>query len=185
MYDIQMVTIDKMDVLMEDFSNIQGLIESYTKDREKLLASRNTWEVNFFGYDDDPREIPEIPEVVNWIRKSVDAGIPWFYFMRTEQPSYGLLSFMICCGADQDTNCHEQYFFDKDRTMMFILLRLLVTTLSTEAVQTKPVRWSIMQMTNMAAQTKNTDSTIKKLIIHGERISSECRVWEGETQAAL
>lgn len=120
MYDIQMVTIDKMDVLMEDFSNIQGLIESYTKDREKLLASRNTWEVNFFGYDDDPREIPEIPEVVNWIRKSVDAGIPWFYFMRTEHPSYGLLSFMICCGADQDTNCHEQYFFDKDRTMMFI-----------------------------------------------------------------
>ena len=60
-----MVSIAKLAVLMEDFSDIETLIEASAEDPQKLLDARNTWEVFFAEYDDDPREIPEIPEVKN------------------------------------------------------------------------------------------------------------------------
>lgn len=120
MNDIQLVTIDKTDVLTESFSNIKGLVQMLAEDKEKLYASRNTWEVTFWGYDEDPREIPEIPEVVNWIKKSVEEGIPWFYFMRADRSSYGLLTFMVCCCADRDGACCGRYVFERDRVMEFI-----------------------------------------------------------------
>ena len=120
MADTCMVPIPKMDVLMEDFTNIETLIENIASDREKLLEMRNSWEVFFMYYDDDPREIPDIPEVVNWIEQSVEAGIPWFYFMRATQDSLGLITFMICCGSEHDPNHPGRYNFEKDRILAFI-----------------------------------------------------------------
>lgn len=114
------VGIDKIDVLMEDFSNIQELIRSFTSDRKKLIAARNTWEVFFLEYDDDPREIPEIPEVVNWFEQSINAGIPWFYFMNANLPAMGLLTFMTCCTAYCDSEQYRRYIFDKDKTLSFV-----------------------------------------------------------------
>ena len=120
MYDICAIPIPKLDVLMEDFSNIHELVNSFTSDYDRLIESRNTWEVFFEGYDDDPREIPDIPEVVNWIEKSVEEGIPWFYFMRAEQSSLGLLTFMTCCGAEHAPDYPQRYIFDRDIIMPFI-----------------------------------------------------------------
>ena len=120
MADTCMVPIPKIDVLMEDFTNIETLIDNIVSDREQLLEMRNSWEVFFLGYDDDPREIPDIPEVVNWIEQSVEAGIPWFYFMRTAQDSLGLITFLICCGSDHDPEHPGRYYFEQDRTMAFI-----------------------------------------------------------------
>lgn len=114
------VPVPKMDVLMEDFSNIKELIRSFTSEREKLLSARNTWNVFFLGYDDDPREIPDIPEVVNWIEQSIEEGIPWFYFMSSESSVSGLLTFMICCGADHTPEQSESYVFDRDKLLPFI-----------------------------------------------------------------
>ena len=114
------VPVPKIDVLMEDFSNIHTLIDTLASDRGKLLESRNTWNVFFLGYDDDPRELPDIPEVVNWIEQSVEEGIPWFYFMDPEAASGALLTFMICCGADENPDYPGQYIFDRDRIMPFI-----------------------------------------------------------------
>lgn len=120
MADTCMVPIPKVDVLMEDFTNIETLIDNIASDREQLLEKRNSWEVFFLDYDDDPREIPDIPEVVNWIEQSVEAGIPWFYFMRAAQDSLGLVTFMICCGADHDPDHPGRYNFERDRTLAFI-----------------------------------------------------------------
>lgn len=120
MADICMVAIQKEDVLMEDFTTINTLISNIASNRQQLLEMRNRWEVFFLGYDDDPREIPDIPEVVNWIKKSVEAGIPWFYFMRGEQNSSGLITFMLCCGSGHDLDHPGRYIFEKDRTLAFI-----------------------------------------------------------------
>lgn len=120
MADICMVPIPKMDVLMEDFTNVETLIDSIVSDRKKLFEMKNSWEVFFLDYDDDPREIPDIPEVVNWIEQSVEAGIPWFYFMRAAQDSLGLITFMICCGSDHDPEHPGRYNFERDRILTFI-----------------------------------------------------------------
>lgn len=120
MADTCMAPIPKMDVLMEDFTNIETLIENIATDEENLLEMRNSWEVFFLDYDDDPREIPDIPEVVNWIEQSVEAGIPWFYFMRVAQDSLGLITFMICCGSEHDPDHPGRYNFKRDRILAFI-----------------------------------------------------------------
>lgn len=120
MADTCMVPIPKMDVLMEDFTNIKTLIDNITSDRGQLLQMRNSWEIFFMGYDDDPREIPDIPEVVNWIKQSVEVGIPWFYFMKATQDSLGLVTFMSCCGSDHDSDHPGRYNFERDRILAFI-----------------------------------------------------------------
>ncbi len=120
MEEICMVPVPKMDILMEDFTNIMTLISKIVSDREQLLKMRNSWEVFIMGYDDDPRELPEIPEVVNWIEQSVEAGIPWFYFMRTALDSSGLVAFLTCCGSEHDPNHSGRFFLNKDKTLAFI-----------------------------------------------------------------
>ena len=120
MADTCMVPIPKMDVLMEDFTNIKTLIDNITSDRGQLLQMRNSWEIIFMGYDDDPREIPDIPEVVNWIEQSVEVGIPWFYFMKATQDSLGLVTFMICCGSYHNSDHPGRYNFERDRILAFI-----------------------------------------------------------------
>lgn len=120
MYDTAMVAIQKMDVLMEDYDYIQGLIDDFASDMNKLIEARNTWEVFFAEYDDDPREIFEIPEIVNWIEQSVEAGIPWFYFMKASSDSLGLSAFMTAYGGDADPEVPGRYFLDKDKTLLFI-----------------------------------------------------------------
>lgn len=120
MYDTAMVAIQKLDVLMEDYRYIQGLIDDFASDMKKLIEARNTWEVFFAEYDDDPREIFEIPEIVNWIEQSVEAGIPWFYFMKASSDSLGLSTFMIAYSGDADLEVPGRYFLDKDKTLLFI-----------------------------------------------------------------
>lgn len=120
MKGMNLVAIEKMDVLMEDYSKIVGLIHSVAGDMDRLIEARNTWEVFFAEYNEDPREIPMIPEVVNWIKQSLAAGIPWFYFMRTAPNSMGLRTFMVTCCGDPDPEDDTRYLFDKNRVMEFV-----------------------------------------------------------------
>lgn len=120
MKDTNMVAIQKMDVLTEDYSYIQGLIDDFASDINKLIEARNTWEVFFAEYDDDPREIFEIPEILNWIEQSVEAGIPWFYFMKATSNSLGLSAFMTAYAGNSDPEVPGRYILDKDKTLLFI-----------------------------------------------------------------
>ena len=92
--------IPQMDVFTEDYSSVFSVIENAAKKENGLLELRSSWEILFSAYDDDPREIPDIPEVANWIRKSVSAGVPWLYLLRQEkEPDSSLILFVIiCCG---------------------------------------------------------------------------------------
>ena len=119
METVCMVPIQKIDVLMEDFSNIKKLIESIASDRQQLLEARNTWEIMFEGYDDDPREISDIPEIINWVDQSIEEGIPWFYFMRDPKESFSFLAIM-CCYGTRDPECMERVYFEKERILPFI-----------------------------------------------------------------
>lgn len=119
MGNVYMVPIQKIDVLMEDFSNIKKLIESIASDRQQLLEARNTWEIMFEGYDDDPREISDIPEIINWVDQSIEEGIPWFYFMRDPKESLSFLAIM-CCYGTRDPECMERVYFEKERILPFI-----------------------------------------------------------------
>lgn len=119
MGSICVVSIKKMDVLTENFSNIKKLIKNIASNSQRLLEARNTWEIMFEGYDDDQREISDIPEIVNWIKQSIDEGIPWFYFVRNPKES---LSFFVimCCYRTRNPEHTERVYFEEEKLLPFI-----------------------------------------------------------------
>lgn len=93
------ISISKKEVLTEDYSQIFSLIKHILKDKDKVLEKRNSWDVIFPEYKDDSREAYQIPEIQNWIKKSLDAGIPWFYLLNcdAELPGMLMLLLAVCC----------------------------------------------------------------------------------------
>lgn len=88
------------DIESLSFINIKELFDQYIKNNQVLIDKRNTIDIIFRGYDDDPREIFEIPEIRNWINTSVDIGIPWFYFLDFNCKNNGLnLLIQSYCGV--------------------------------------------------------------------------------------
>nr|WP_236783317.1 chlororespiratory reduction 6 domain-containing protein [Aliivibrio fischeri] len=85
---------DRKDIEYLNFSGIDDLIERLTRTKELLLNNRNKLSLWFAGYDDDPRELYEIPEIRRWFRVSVERGIPWFYFLSNLEESMTLKIFL-------------------------------------------------------------------------------------------
>lgn len=48
------------------------------------------------GYDDDPRELYEIPEVRPWMKKLDEAFPYWFYFLNREASTLEFVTFSLC-----------------------------------------------------------------------------------------
>jgi hypothetical protein len=80
---------------------IISLLHRLSKTQESLLANRGKLEIYFPGYDSDPREIYEVPEIRRWFAASLEVGIPWFYFLDTRDRGKSLRLLLLCtCSAD-------------------------------------------------------------------------------------
>ena len=97
--DFGIYVIHKEDILACDFTGINDIIDRLSRNRESLLKNRGTLEVLISGYDQDPREAYEIPEIRHWYCESIKAGVPWFYFLGKHANGMGLtvLLFSYCC----------------------------------------------------------------------------------------
>lgn len=84
------------DVLACNFKGLIDVIERLSRNRQSLLKSRGTLEVLIDGYDDDPREAYEIPEIRHWYNESIKVGIPWFYFIGSSLEQMGLKVLLFC-----------------------------------------------------------------------------------------
>lgn len=96
--DYRAVAIPIEEIYQCSMDYIIALMNRLSKTRELTLANRGKLEVFFPGYDSDPREIYEIPEVRQWFNASIDYGVPWFYFLDTHEHcnSIRLLLFCTC-----------------------------------------------------------------------------------------
>jgi hypothetical protein len=82
--------VHKEAILACEFKGIRGAIDRLSRNREALIKNRGTLEVLISGFDDDPREVYEIPEIRNWYSESIRIGIPWFYFLGNHFDGMGL-----------------------------------------------------------------------------------------------
>lgn len=89
--------VHKDDILACDFSGINDVINRLSRNKVSLLKNRGTLEVLIAGYDDDPRESYEIPEIRNWFQKSLENGVPWFYFLGGQAQGMGLTVLLFSC----------------------------------------------------------------------------------------
>lgn len=88
--DFITVGIPKSDVYSLKFDSINNIIDKLSKSKKMLINARNTLELFFPEYDDEEREIYQIPEIMDWLRGSVDCNIPWFYFLNYKMNNAGL-----------------------------------------------------------------------------------------------
>ena len=88
--------IPQSDILDRDFYNIEEYLDQISQNQASLLEK--AWRIRFAidGYNDDPRELFEIPEVCHWFLESMlSIGIPWFYLL--EEPEQFQILLLACC----------------------------------------------------------------------------------------
>jgi hypothetical protein len=94
--DLLIITGSREEVESGDTTSVLGALRRLLE-RDMALQLRQRVFFGVLGYDDDPRELFEIPEVRAWIA-AVDAEWPyWFFFLypgpRTTLP---LIAFSVC-----------------------------------------------------------------------------------------
>jgi len=96
--DFGIYVVPKEDVLTCNFSGIHDVLERLSRNKKSLLLNRGTLEVLIDGWNDDPREIYQIPEIRLWYSESFKVGIPWFYFLKNgfEMMAFKVLLFSFC-----------------------------------------------------------------------------------------
>jgi len=87
----QFFQVEKEEILNLSFKSIEELIERSSRSRQSLIKNQGKVELFIDGFNDDPREIYEIPEIRNWYAKSLALGIPWLYFLSTKLDAMDLL----------------------------------------------------------------------------------------------
>jgi len=92
--------------------------------KEMLINSRNTVAIFFPEYSNDIREITEIPEIMNWLKNSIDIGIPWFLFLNYKIKNSGINflvhSYCKVIRTIKVTQTTILYEYDKFDIMKFI-----------------------------------------------------------------
>lgn len=73
-------------------SRLYSLTDSF----ENIVAYQNCVSFTISGYDDDPRELPEIPEVRRFMRQVVLEWPHWIWFLVRGSGSIPLLMSLLC-----------------------------------------------------------------------------------------
>ena len=91
------VVVDRGDVEANDISATLSSLSRVLADRETVRRFRGRVEIAFHGYNNDPREIYEIPELRRFL-KTLDGSFPyWFYFLPTDRSTSDTLFMVACC----------------------------------------------------------------------------------------
>ncbi|MEZ8770992.1 DUF4365 and DUF1817 domain-containing protein [Vibrio alginolyticus] len=90
--------LSKEEIEELDLSGINQMMERYFRTRDLLISNRNKAVFWIFGYDNDPRELYEIPEVRRWFQFTLEQGVPWFYLLDVGADHMSLpINMYSCC----------------------------------------------------------------------------------------
>jgi len=80
-------------------ANLAGMLERLhvlTDSRENVIRYRESIVFQVDGYDDDPRELSEIPEVRNYFRTLTSEWPHWIWFLHRRMGAVPLLFALLC-----------------------------------------------------------------------------------------
>jgi len=81
------IAVSKDEIELFDFSRVAELFERLSSNNVLRNRFRSSCSFFFPDYYDDPREISEIPEIMRWLKESLNNKIPWIYFLHLSQCS--------------------------------------------------------------------------------------------------
>lgn len=93
---VVLYALDAQDVREQETRTPRLFFDRMKATKELAAQCQGKVEIMFSGYDDDPRELFEIPEVRDYVAK-LDRALPdLFFFVRSQQPTYTLMTFALC-----------------------------------------------------------------------------------------
>lgn len=94
--DLVIYIIPREDIESLNIDNTIGFFERLlaTKSLAKSLQGKIDFAID--GYDDDPRELWQIPEVRSWFKAVEKPAKHWFYFLTNDTDSSGLPTLAFC-----------------------------------------------------------------------------------------
>ncbi len=119
--------IDRPEVEAQDISRTREFFDRLRVTRELALENQGKVELSFFGYEDDLRELFEIPEVREYISILSPALPELFFFVRTQEPTSTLKTFAFCqtnvswVDGRSTRLVTKQVVYDTDKVADFLL----------------------------------------------------------------
>lgn len=103
---IFLLAIDRDEVSQSLSEGLRQTLLNMQKDAETAARFRRKLELVFTGYDDDPRELWDIPEVRDYVAR-LDAFFPhWFYFCCLEGQTLRVL--LYCLSSLEPVGGHPE-----------------------------------------------------------------------------
>mgnify|MGYP006069622691 FL=1 len=109
----RIIAIRKSDIENNNFDEIKHFLKNLCFNKEVLINSAASLDIFFPEYSNDAREIFDIPEIMMWLKNSIDIGIPWFYFLNFKMKNNGL-NLLV------HSYCREPKFLNKNGNMYFM-----------------------------------------------------------------
>jgi hypothetical protein len=92
--DFIFVVVSRKEVYVEGVDEVLGVLHYLATSPEALTTHRERVDIRFDGFNDDPRELWEIPEVRSFVER-LDQQFPyWLYFL--SRHGTGLLAIVRC-----------------------------------------------------------------------------------------
>lgn len=89
--------IDRKDIEDKDISNTLSFLNDLISSREVCMGLAERVEISVHGYDEDPRELYQIPEVVSFLQ-ALDRV--WPYWMLFQHPKFSWIQMLFACLSD-------------------------------------------------------------------------------------
>lgn len=93
-FDFLMVVISRDEVERDDRSGPLDTLKNLLETPERIRAFRTRVDISFFGYDETPQELFEMPEVRDYVSRLDDDFPYWLYFLARE--CTGLKCLALC-----------------------------------------------------------------------------------------
>jgi hypothetical protein len=94
--DSIVLVVSRDEVENLDLSGCLQVLDSLIESREKAMRFRDQVVFGVDGYNDDPRELFEVPEVRTFLRE-LDAKWPyWFFFLSKATDTLKMIMFSLC-----------------------------------------------------------------------------------------
>jgi hypothetical protein len=118
--DVIIFEISRKQVEDNDISEVLDFLDILSNDLEKSIAVMNKCYLLVSGYDDDSRELYEIKEVVDVIRK-LDEQFPYWFFYLNNEPKYKGLHLLMCCLCRYTKDANGGIYIDTEDLQKFLL----------------------------------------------------------------
>jgi hypothetical protein len=84
------------DIRSGDTTRVLTPLQGFLENRNAVVGGRGRITLLFEGYDDDPRDVYDIPEIRRYA-KALDEAFPyWFYFANLQGDTLKVLALCVC-----------------------------------------------------------------------------------------